>query len=137
VQVAVAGAVVIWAVVQLTASIHAQAYQWWHDAKVQRELELTSDQVKDLEGVFVPTLSDRQRLRRELDRLEEYVQQIIARADLDEALVSASIDQLEAARAKRNASRTLMLYKMYRILSPPQRRRLARMRHAAERIRQK
>jgi Spy/CpxP family protein refolding chaperone len=92
---------------------------------VQRELALTADQVKKLEMVFVSTVAERRKLRRELDRLERLVGQIIARADLDESRASAWIEKLEAARAKRNAARTLMLFRMYRILTPKQRQGLA------------
>jgi Spy/CpxP family protein refolding chaperone len=98
---------------------------------VQRELTLTADQVKKLEMVFVSTLAERQKLRRELDRLEEQVGQIIARADLDESRASEWIEQLVSARAKRNAARTLMLFKMYRILTPKQRQGLLQMRNVA------
>ena len=117
--------------VTLTPSLHAQAYQWWRDVMVQRELTLTADQVQKLEMVFVSTLAERRKLRRELDRLEEHVGQIIARADLDESRASEWIEQLASARAKRNVARTLMLFKMHRILTPKQRQGLLQMRNVA------
>jgi Spy/CpxP family protein refolding chaperone len=126
-----AGLVLVGAIVTLTPSTHAQSYRWWRDVKVQRELALTADQVKRLETVFVSTLAERRKLRRELDRLEEHVGQIIARADLNMSRASAWIEQLESARAKRNVARTLMLFKMHRILTPKQRQGLLQMGNVA------
>jgi Spy/CpxP family protein refolding chaperone len=121
-----AGLVVVAVTVSATESAYTQAYQWWRDVMVQRELALTADQVTRLEAVFVSTLADRRKLRHELDQLERTVEQMIARADLDESQASSVIEQLEGVRAERNVARTLMLFKMYRILSPKQRQRLAK-----------
>jgi Spy/CpxP family protein refolding chaperone len=118
---------------QACTPTRAQAYRWWQDEVVQRELALTADQVKGLETVFASTLAERRQLRRQLDRLEAFVQRTIARADLEESEVSELIDELETTRAKRNAARTLMLFRMYRILSPEQRERLRRMQNGGTR----
>jgi Spy/CpxP family protein refolding chaperone len=107
----------------------AQTYKWWQDAAVRRELALTTGQAHALQTIFQSNFSVRRTLRRELDRLEERVQRMMAQSDLDERHATALIEQLETVRGKRNAARTLMLFKMYRVLSPEQRQRLEQLQH--------
>jgi Spy/CpxP family protein refolding chaperone len=111
----------------LSTAAGAQGYRWWQNAVVQRELELSRDQIETLEALFVSTLDERRALRRELDRREEHVQQLLMRGDTDDARAIEAITQLEIARGRRNAARTLMLFRMYRVLSLEQRHALKRL----------
>jgi Spy/CpxP family protein refolding chaperone len=114
----------------LAIAASAQGYRWWQDAAVQRELSLTAAQVTALEGLFASTLGERRTLRRELDRLDARVQRLLARADADDQEALEVIAAVEAARAKRNVARTLMLFRMYRMLSSDQRKALQRLQQA-------
>jgi Spy/CpxP family protein refolding chaperone len=111
----------------LSISVSAQGYRWWQSGAVRRELELTAKQVDTLEALFVATLDERRALRRELDRHEEYVRQLLVRGDVDDTEAFEAITRLEATRARRNAARTMMLFRMYRVLSTAQRRALKRL----------
>jgi Spy/CpxP family protein refolding chaperone len=115
------------AVGYLSTTAGAQGYRWWQNAVVQRELRLSHDQVETLEALFVSTLDERRALRRELDRREEHVQQLLMRGDTADAQAIEAITQLEIARGRRNAARTLMLFRMYRVLSLEQRQALKRL----------
>jgi Spy/CpxP family protein refolding chaperone len=111
----------------LSTSVSAQGYRWWQNDAVRRELELTPNQVDTLEALFVSTLEERRVLRRELDRHEEYVQRLLARGDIDDTQAIDAITRLEDTRARRNAARIIMLFRMYRVLSTEQRQALKRL----------
>jgi Spy/CpxP family protein refolding chaperone len=102
--------------------------RWWFNATVQHELGLSPAQVKALESTFARGLPERLALRRELNRRDAQLQQLLERGDADEAVVERCIVQVEEVRARRNVQRTLMLLKMYRILTPLQRLALSKMR---------
>jgi len=131
--VVAAGAVLICLVALHAVATEADEYRWWRDPTVQQELSLTAAQVKILEGLFASTQAEQRRLGNALDLLESRTEQAIGPAALDELRWRSAVDELEAMRAKRNASRSLMLFKMYRTLSPEQRRRMREMQTTGER----
>ena len=124
---AILGLIFIATVGHLSTAVSTQGYRWWRDDAVRHELKLTGSQVDTLETLFVSTLADRRALRRELDRLEEYVEQLLTRGEDDDARALDAITRLETTRARRNAARTMMLFRMYRTLSAEQRRKLKRL----------
>ena len=103
------------------------ASRWWLDRTIQRELGLTPAQIASLDAAFVATLSERRSCRRELDALEQAVRRMIERANVDDATAAALISRQEVVRARRNTLRTLMLSRMYRILSIDQRAAVRRL----------
>ncbi len=115
------------AVCTLSTSVGTQGYRWWQNDAIRRELELTRNQVNILETLFVSTLEERRALRRELDCHEKYVQRLLARGEIDDTQALEAITRLEATRARRNTARTIMLVRMYRVLSTEQRRALKRL----------
>ncbi len=127
VRQAILSLTVVAAVGHVSMSVSTQGYRWWQDDAIRHELELTVSQVDTLEALFVSTLADRRALRRELDRNDEYVERLLARGDVDDTVALEAITRLEATRARRNAARTIMLFRMYRILSAEQRRKLKRL----------
>ncbi len=102
--------------------------RWWLDTEVQRDLGLTQAQVKALQRTFERGLPERIELRRELDRRDAQLQQLLERGDAEDAVVERASVRVEDARARRNVRRTLMLLEMYRILTPAQRVGLSRLR---------
>ena len=105
----VAGIVLI-CIFEQDASARPGQDKWWQDPAIQQELALTAEQVRTL--------------GKALARLERSLQHAIAAADLDDEGLGHAVDEVEAMRAKRNTTRTLMLYRMYRTLSPEQRQQL-------------
>jgi Spy/CpxP family protein refolding chaperone len=100
----------------------AGADKWWLASDMQRELGLTARQVTELSTIFDKTLSKRIRLREALDALEAKLAG--AMRDGDEAQALSLIPQVESARTARNTARTMMLIRMYRVLTPDQRAKL-------------
>ena len=71
---------------------------------------------------MVPTLRAQ---KAELDRLEHVVSKLLAEGTADESAVSQAIERAEAQRGATNRTRTLMLFRMYRVLTPDQRVKLS------------
>jgi Spy/CpxP family protein refolding chaperone len=98
--------------------------KWWHQADVQRALRLTPAQVRSLESAFQETFPQRRALGRELETMDRTLQSAILSGDVDDATLARLSARTERVRAKRYVARTLMLVKMYRVLTPEQRGRL-------------
>jgi Spy/CpxP family protein refolding chaperone len=99
----------------------AQGFKWWQSDQFKTEFALTSDQVARLEGVFEDM---RPRMIAEmaaLDRLEKKLSDVIHGSMASEADVMKQVDLVEATRSNLGRTRTLMTYRMYRILTPDQR----------------
>jgi Spy/CpxP family protein refolding chaperone len=103
----------------------AEMPEWWKNPAVRQRLSLTTGQAASIDLVFRRSLPERRRLRQELDRLEAQLAAALQLGVNDEESILALIDKVEHARARRNIARNLMLLRMHRILTPPQRRLLA------------
>jgi Spy/CpxP family protein refolding chaperone len=103
----------------------AQGFKWWQSEEVQQDLHLTVDQVKEIERIYDASLPERRKLRADLDRLEQQLQQLLDRPEVEERDAALLIDRVETARARRNAARTIMLFRIGRVLTPRQRTALA------------
>ena len=98
--------------------------KWWQNPECKTRVGLTAGQTAEIERIF---LSVRQELRAEkgeLERQEAALSRLLADSTADEAVVVRTIDRVEAARSALAKTRTLMLYRMHRLLSPEQRLRL-------------
>lgn len=98
--------------------------KWWQSTEFQQQLGLTSEQSSRLEEIFQATLPSLRASKTELDRLEATLSTMVADATVDESQVAQQINQVEAARSGLSTIRTLMLFRMHRILSPDQRAKL-------------
>ena len=101
--------------------------KWWLQVEVQRALRLTQAQVWSLEWAFQETLPRRKALGRELESMDRKLQSAILAGDVDDATVTRLSAQAERVRAEQFIARTLMLLKMYHVLTPEQRSRLRDM----------
>jgi Spy/CpxP family protein refolding chaperone len=98
--------------------------KWWQDQHTQREFDLTQSQVDAIERIFQDKLQDRIRLRQELVALEARWQDALTRGEIDDDEAEKLIDKVEEARMRRNTARTLVLFQIYRVLTPEQRVKL-------------
>ncbi len=71
----------------------------------------------------------------ELNRREEQLSNLISGNDVTEAQLLKQADQVEALRGSLSKARTLMLFKMRRVLSAEQRSKLVDIQKAQERER--
>lgn len=98
----------------------AQGFKWWQDDKYQEELVLTDEQVTRLEETFQalqPTLKTQ---KETLDKLEARLSKVVNDPRSDEASVLQVLERVESARGELSKSRTLMGFRMRRILTTDQ-----------------
>jgi Spy/CpxP family protein refolding chaperone len=105
----------------LPASAAAQGFKWWQSDRMKADLSLTSDQVDRLEAVFQALLPQMTAEKQTLDQLETRLSDFIKPGTASETDVLKQADQVEAARSALGKTRTLMIYRMHRILTPEQR----------------
>lgn len=93
---------------------------------MQRRLSLTTLQVSAIETVHANSLEERQALRHALDRADRALEIGLVKSTSEADLV-ALIDRAEECRKRRNVARTMLLVRIYRILTALQRQQLAHL----------
>jgi Spy/CpxP family protein refolding chaperone len=96
-------------------------WKWWIDPQRRAELAITDQQSAAVEQVWVKSLPKLRELREELEKLEAALSDLLAKDQGDEARIAAQIDRVEAKRAEGNTARTLMIYRMHKVLTVDQR----------------
>jgi Spy/CpxP family protein refolding chaperone len=112
---------VLLAVAVSIPALAGQKAKWWRSETYQRELGLTPEQVARLDQIFHASWPALQQHKQELDRLETELSQLIADSAAEESHVVQMIDRVEASRSALGRTRSLMLFRMHRVLSPSQR----------------
>jgi Spy/CpxP family protein refolding chaperone len=100
---------------------------WWRTESIVKELGLTAEQTARLNAIFETTMPELRQEREELERLEAKLSRMIQDERMDEAIVTRQIDRVETARANGNKTRSLMLMRMYRVLTREQRTKFDQM----------
>lgn len=123
------------AVVLLGAAAPSQggSHKWWASTEMQRELGLTKQQSDEIERIFQATLPQLRAAKDELDRQEATLSRMVAESAVSEAVLIDQIDRVEAARGTLGKNRTLMLFRMRRVLTPEQRLRLKELHERGQR----
>lgn len=98
--------------------------KWWQNPACKARVGLTEAQTTEIERIFQSVREELWAEKKELERQEATLSRMLADRDADEAVVVRTIDRVEAARSALAKTRTLMLYRMHRLLSPDQRVRL-------------
>lgn len=106
------------------ASAGATKFKWWQSERFVRELALTPEQQTRLEGIFKSSWPSLEGCKGDLDRLDSELSRLIADGTTPETEVIQQIDRVEASRSALGRARSLMLYRMYRVLTPDQRVKL-------------
>ena len=108
-------------IVQAVASpAFAQSFKWWQTERFQKELVLTKEQIVRIEGIYQTTEPTLRAQKQAVDRREEKVSKVIQDPKSDEPMLLQAMDRLEAARSEVSRTRTLMLYRIRRILTDEQ-----------------
>jgi Spy/CpxP family protein refolding chaperone len=108
-------------------------FKWWQSERFVQELGLTPEQSAKIEEVFQASWPALQAAKADLDRLETELSQLIAEGTATEPRILHQIDKVEASRSAMGRTRSLMLYRMHRLLSAEQRVKLKRLYEAVER----
>ena len=113
------GAMVTVATASLSANVQRQ--KWWKSEEVKAHLALTDRQVAELEEIYQATLPQLRSLDKELHALETDLSKMIDEMNVQEWEVRLQIDKVEAIRSALSKARTLMLYRMHKVMTPQQR----------------
>ena len=111
-------------VLSWTGSVHAQGSKWWQNERFQKGLALSPEQITKLETAFQAALPTLRAQKRAFDKLEDELSKMVREARVEERELEEFVVRVEAARADLSKTRTLMLYRMHRILTPEQNVRL-------------
>jgi Spy/CpxP family protein refolding chaperone len=101
--------------------------KWWQDQKSKAELNLTAEQSNRIEEIFQASFPKLREGYNELDRLESKVSKQMSADQTTEAELLRQVDAIESVRSELSKTRTLMLFRMQRVLSPEQRAKLDEM----------
>ncbi len=116
----------------VAASASAQGFKWWQTDRFQKELVLTTEQITRIEGIYQTTEPLLRAQKKAIDRHEEKLSKVIQDPKSDEATLLQATDRLEAARNEVSRTRTLMLFRIRRVLSDEQNLKITAM-HARDR----
>ena len=98
--------------------------RWWQSTEVRALLELSDDQSERLDKIYRRTLPKQRESMRRLNAEERTLSLLISDMNVEEIDVTRQVDRLEAARSELNKTRTLMVFRMYRVLTERQHARL-------------
>lgn len=98
----------------------AQGFKWWQTERFQKELKLTKEQITRIDGIFQASEPLLRAQKQAVDRREEKLTKVINDSKSDEAAVVQATDRLESARNELTRTRTLMLFRIRRVLDDEQ-----------------
>jgi len=110
-------------------------FKWWQDPKVIAGLHLAPDQSTRIEEIWQTAATRMTSVVDDLRKREELLSNLISGNDVTEAEVLKQADEVEKLRGMLGKSRTLMLYRMRRVLSAEQRSKLTDLMMAQDRDR--
>jgi Spy/CpxP family protein refolding chaperone len=102
-------------------------WMWWRVPETKAELGITDSQASEIDQIFQANVPALREAKDALDKLDAEVAQTIKAATADVAAVNQLVGRAEQARAKLTTTRTVMFYRMHRVLSPEQRVKLNAM----------
>jgi Spy/CpxP family protein refolding chaperone len=106
---------------------HSGPPKWWIDAKLRAELAVTDQQSAAVDLVWKKSMPALVEGRERLEKLEDALSEMTQRDGSDEAAVIAQIDRVENLRAELAKGRTLMIYRMNKLLTVDQRAKVKAM----------
>ena len=104
----------------VAAPAFAQGFKWWQTERFQKELKLTKEQITRIDGIFQASEPLLRAQKQAVDRREEKLSKVISDPKSDEAAVLQATDRLELARNELTRTRTLMLFRIRRVLDDGQ-----------------
>jgi protein CpxP len=114
----------------------ATKFKWWQSERFIQELALTPDQQSRLDAIFKSSWPSLEGCKTDLDRLDTELSKLIAEGTAGETMIIQQIDRVEASRSALGRARSLMLYRMYRVLTPDQRVKLKALSETVEKEQQ-
>lgn len=118
---------VLSAIVLGVAGVASAQGRWWQSERFKKELALSPEQITRIEGIYQSALPLLRAQKEAFDRREEKLSKVIADPKSDEAAVVQAADRLEAARNEMGRTRTLMFFRIRRVLTDEQHLKLNAM----------
>lgn len=111
---------------------------WWKNPKDMAEIGLTSEQSTTIDRIFHDEIEKMKPLRQTVNELERALDETMRANTADISAFSRQVQKIEGKRAELNTMRTVMLYRMRRVLNAEQNAKLLAMwdRQQAERRKQ-
>ena len=131
---ALAAAALLLSAVAAVAQAPSVEGKWWKRPRIAEALQLSADQVDQLEKIFArvkPKLID---LRADLEKKQFAYDQAMSSEKVDRANVESLIEAREQARSALQKELALMELDMKQVLRPDQRDKLVRMRENARMV---
>ena len=108
--------------------------KWWKNSDIVRELQLTEQQITQIEKNFLEHRLKLIDLKYDVERQETLLQPLIEADRPDEAKVGAQIDLVLAARGKLEKENAMMMLAIRRVLSVEQWKKLEAFQQGRERM---
>jgi Spy/CpxP family protein refolding chaperone len=113
-------------VMATTAAVEAgeqnrRPHRWWQSDEVKTLLELTDEQSATLDTLYRRSLPKRRESMHRLDAEEQTLSRLIGDMDVEEIDITRQIDRVEGARSELSKTRLLLVFRMHRVLTEPQR----------------
>ena len=105
--------------------------KWWKRPRIAKQLDLSADQVAQLEKIFARTKPKLIDLRADFEKKQFDYDQSMQTDDVDRKELEARIEAREQSRAALQKELALMELDMKKVLNPEQREKLVQMRERA------
>jgi Spy/CpxP family protein refolding chaperone len=105
--------------------------KWWRNDELRAQWAITDAQSTELDRIFHTFYASLKSGTDDVERYHKDVSKMMAEGSSSEVDVLHAIDKLEAAKASLARTRMLMLYRMYRVLTPEQREKVKRYQEQA------
>jgi Spy/CpxP family protein refolding chaperone len=97
------------------------AHKWWRSEEMRAQFGITDAQSAKLDEIYQSFYASLKSGMADVERYQKEVSKMMAEGSSSEADVLNAIDKLETGKARLARQRLLMLYRMYRELTPDQR----------------
>ena len=113
-----------------TAALAAQDLdgKWWKNSRLADRIGLSSQQVNDIEKIFVRTRPDFIDLRADLEKKQFLLQQAMEDPSVDRKDLEKKMEAVENSRAELQKARQRMLLDIRQVMKPEQWQRLLQLR---------
>jgi Spy/CpxP family protein refolding chaperone len=110
---------------------------WWRNPPDVAEIGLSAEQSKTIDDIFKAEIEKMKPLREVVNRLEHALDETMRANTADLSAFVRQVQKIETKRAELNTMRTVMLYRMRRVLTPAQNEKLLAMWDRREAARRK
>jgi len=93
---------------------------WWKNPRDMSEIGLTADQSATIDGIFHAEIEKMKPLRQTVNNLERALDEAMRANTADISAFARQVNKIEGKRAELNSMRTVMLYRMRRVLDADQ-----------------